>query len=116
MVSKAEATYRNESGKNAKLEVTDTGGVSGMLGLASWVGVEGEKDTDSSSERTQKMNGRLVHEKVSKTGGENEFALVLGDRFVVGASGNIGLDELKAAVSSIDLGKLEAIKAAGVQK
>jgi hypothetical protein len=116
MVSKAEATYRNESGKNAKLEVTDTGGVSGMLGLASWVGVEGEKDTDSSSERTQRMNGRLVHEKVSKTGGENEFALVLGDRFVVGASGNIGLEELKAAVSSIDLGKLEAMKTAGVQK
>lgn len=116
MVSKAEATYRNESGKNARLEVTDTGGVSGMLGLASWVGVEGEKDTDSSSERTQKMNGRLVHEKVSKTGGENEFALVLADRFVVGATGNVGLDELKAAVSSIDLGKLEAMKAAGVQK
>jgi Yip1-like protein len=116
MVSKAEATYRNESGKNARLEVTDTGGVSGMLGLASWVGVEGEKDTDSSSERTQKMNGRLVHEKVSKTGGENEFALVIADRFVVGATGNVGLDELKAAVSSIDLGKLEAMKAAGVQK
>jgi hypothetical protein len=62
------------------------------------------------------VNGRLIHEKVSKTGGRNEFAVVLGDRFVVNASGNVSLDELKSAVSSIDLGKLEAMKAAGVQK
>jgi hypothetical protein len=116
MVSKAEARYENGSGKNVKLEVTDTGGVSGMLGLASWMGVEGEKQSDSGSERTQKVNGRLVHEKISNTGGDNEFGVVLGDRFVVSASGNVGLDELKSAVSSIDLAKLEGMKVAGVQK
>jgi hypothetical protein len=116
MVSKAEATYGDDAGKNVTLEVTDTGGVSGMLGLASWMGVEGEKDSDSGSERTQKVNGRLIHEKVSKTGGNNEFGLVLGDRFVVSAKGNLELDALKAAVSGIDLGKLESMKAAGVQK
>ena len=116
MVSKAEAEYRNDNGKHARLEVTDTGGVSGMLGLASWVGVEGDKDSDSESERTQKVNGRLVHQKVSKTGGTNEFAVVLGDRFVVSATGNVAIDELKSAVSSIDLAKLEAMKSTGVQK
>jgi hypothetical protein len=62
------------------------------------------------------VNGRLVHERVSKTGGDNEFGLVLGDRFVVSAKGNLELDALKAAVSGIDLGKLESMKAAGVQK
>jgi hypothetical protein len=116
MVSKAEATYGDDAGKNVKLEVTDTGGVSGMLGLASWMGVEEEKQNDSGSERTQKVGGRLIHEKVSKTGGDNEFGVVLGDRFVVSATGNLGLNELKAAVSSIDLGKLESMKAAGAQK
>jgi hypothetical protein len=116
MVSKAEATYENEAGKRVDLEVTDTGGVSGMLGLASWMGVEGEKQSDSGSERTQKVGGRLIHEKVSNTGGRNEFAVVLGDRFVVSASGTVSLAELKSVVSSIDLGKLEAMKAAGVQK
>lgn len=116
MVSKAEATYENEAGKSVTLEVTDTGGVSGMLGLASWVGVEGEKQSDSGSERTQKIDGRLIHEKVSNTGGRNEFAVVLGDRFVVSASGIVSLAELKSVVSSIDLGKLEAMKAAGAQK
>lgn len=116
MVSKAEATYENDAGKSVNLEVTDTGGVSGMLGLASWIGVEGEKQSDSGSERTQKVDGRLIHEKVSNTGGRNEFAVVLGDRFVVSASGTVSLAELKSVVSSIDLGKLEAMKAAGVQK
>ena len=116
MVSKAEATYENEAGKNVKLEVTDTGGVSGMLGFASWIGVEGERQSDSGSERTVKVNGRLIHEKVSNTGGDNEFAVVLGDRFVVSATGSLGLNELKSAVSSIDLGKLESMKTAGVQK
>ena len=116
MVSKAEATYENEAGKSVELEVTDTGGVSGVLGLASWVGVEGEKQNDSGSERTQKVDGRLVHEKVSNTGGRNEFAVVLGDRFVVSASGTVTLAELKAVVSSIDLAKLEAMKGTGVQK
>src|SRR6185295_1830704 len=92
MVSKAEARYSDGAAKSVSLDISDTGGVSGMMGLASWVGVEGEKDDDSGSERTQKVGGRLVHERISKTGGSNEFSIVLGDRFVVSAKGNgIGL-------------------------
>jgi hypothetical protein len=54
---------------------------------------------------------------MSKRGGTNEFGIVLGDRFVVSATGSgVNLDELKAAVSSLDLGKLEAMKDVGVQK
>jgi hypothetical protein len=114
MVSKAEATYADEN-KRARLEVTDTGGVSGMLGFASWMGVEGEKENESMSGRTQKVNGRLVHERISKNGGDNQFGLVLGDRFVVEASGNVELNQLKAAVGSIDLAKLESMKGSGVK-
>jgi hypothetical protein len=117
MVSKAEARYTDGAGKSVTLEISDTGGVSGLMGLASWAGVEGEKENDSGSEKTQKVGGRLVHERVSKTGGTNEFGLVLGDRFMVSAKGDgVGVNELKTAIGSLDLARLEAMKDAGVQK
>jgi hypothetical protein len=117
MISKAEATYGDGTGKNVTLEVLDTGGASGLMGLASWMGVQGEKVDDQGSERTQKVGNRLVHERVSKTGGENEFAIVLGERFLVSAKGHgVELGDLKASLSRLDLAKLESMKDAGAQK
>ena len=117
MVSKAEAQYGDGAGKTVALEISDTGGVSGLLGLASWAGVEGEKDDDSGTEKTEKVGGRLVHERTSKRGGRNEFGIVLGDRFVVSAKGDgVSVNELKAALSTVDLAKLESMSNVGVQR
>lgn len=116
MVSKAEATYSNGAGKQAKLEITDTGGMSGMVGFVSWMGMTEEKDNEYGTERTRKVNGRFVHEKVSKQGGDNELGVVLGERFIVSATGNVTLDQLRGALDGINLAKLESMKGAGVQK
>jgi hypothetical protein len=117
MVSQAEATYSDGAEKHVTLEIADTGGVSGLTALAGWAGVEGEKEDDSGSEKTQKVNGRLVHEKNAKSGGTNEFAIVLADRFVVTAKGRgVTLDALKEAVGSLDLAKLEGMKNVGVKQ
>jgi hypothetical protein len=118
MVSKAEAVYADGAAdKRVTLEISDSGGASGLVGLAGWASVQEEKDDESGSERTHKVDGRLVHEKLSKTGGTNEFSVVLGDRFVVSASGRgVGLNDLKDAVAKLDLGKLESMKDTGVQK
>jgi Yip1-like protein len=117
MVTKAEARYGDDADKQVRLEITDTGGVSGMLGFASWMNLNEEKDNDTYSERTTKTNGRIVHEKMAKrSGGESEFGIVLGDRFVVAASGNITFDQLKAAVGGLDLARLESLKGSGVAK
>jgi hypothetical protein len=118
MVSKAEATYGDGAQKRVTLEISDTGGASGIMALAGWANIEGEKDNEDFSERTSKVNGRLTHEKASKrSGGTNEFAVVLGDRFVVGASGNgVELNALKTAVSGLSLAQLESMRNAGVQK
>jgi hypothetical protein len=117
MVSKAEARYSDNADKSAELTISDTGGVSGLMAFAGWAGVEGAKDDDEGSERTHKVDGRLTHEKTSKTGGTNEYSVVLAERFVVSASGR-GLDvnALKAAVGSLDLAKLEGMKSAGVSR
>ena len=116
MVSKAEATY-GDAGKRVSLEITDSGGASGLMALAGWATLQQEKEDDNGFERTRKVDGRLVHEKMSKSGGTNEFGIVVGDRFMVSASSSsVDLDALRAAVGSLDLAKLESMKDAGVTK
>jgi hypothetical protein len=116
-VSTAKATYSDGANKRVMLEITDSGGASGLVGLAGWAGgIQGEKEDDSSVERTGKVNGRLVHEKSSKVGGTNEYSIVLGDRFVVNVQGNgVDLSHLKDAAATLDLSKLEGMKDAGAQ-
>ena len=115
-VATAEARY-GDGTKSVTLEITDPGGASGLVGLAGWVGIQGEKENNQMSERTERVGGRLVHQRISKTGGENEFAIVLGERFIVTAKGRgVGIEELRGAVSNLDLAKLESMKDIGVAK
>ena len=115
MVSRADATYSDGS-RRVRLELVDSGGASGLMGLASWIGVQGERETSDSIERTRRVGNRVVHEERSKTGGSHEYGVLLGDRFMVTAHGN-GVDfaDLEAAVSRLDLAKLESLRNAGVQ-
>jgi hypothetical protein len=117
-VSKAEGRYGDHGQKHVTLEITDSGGASGLMGLAGWMNLQGEREDDYSVEKTEKVDGRLVHEKASKqAGGTNEFTVVLGERFIVNAHGSgVDLPSLKAAVAGLDLGKLEGLKSVGVQK
>jgi Yip1-like protein len=116
MVSKAEAEY-SDGAKRVRIEISDPGGASGLVGLASWATLQTSKEDDNGSERTSKVNGRMVHEKTSRNGGTDEFDLVLGDRFVVSASSrDVKLDQLKSMVAALDLNKLESMKDVGVKK
>jgi hypothetical protein len=115
MVSKARAAYSDGGEKRVTLEISDSGSASGLVSLAGWAALREEREDDNGSERTHKVDGRLVHEKVSRRGA-NEFSIVLGDRFVVEAQGTgITLPELKSAVGALDLRGLESLKDAGVQ-
>ena len=93
-----------------------TGGVIGGAGLMG-AGVFGDlTGANSSTAADVVVDHRLVHEKSSKSG-NNEFAMVLGKRFIVSTRGRgVDLNELKAAASSLDLGRLESMREEGVQR
>ena len=115
-MAKAQSEYGDGSGRNVRLEVTDTGGAAGLMGLAGWAMVQSEKEDDRRIERTRKEGDRLVHEKISKTGGDNEFSVIVANRFMVEAHGRgVGIDVLKGAVAALDLRKLESMKEAGAK-
>ncbi len=115
MVSTAEARYR-DGAKSAELEITDSGGASGLMGLASWAAVQSSSEDENGSEKTMRVNGRMVHEKRSKNG-SNEYAVVIGERFMVSASSSdLSVEELRAAVSALALDKLESMKDVGATK
>jgi len=111
MIAKAEAEYGDASGKNVELEVVDTGGAAGLMGLAGWMNIQGEREDASHREVTRREGTRLVHEEASKTGGQSKYTVVLADRYVVSASGRgVDIGALKSAVGSLDLGKIESLK------
>jgi hypothetical protein len=115
MIARADAEYSDGGSKTVTIEISDTGGASGLVGLATWAGVESSSENQDGSERTRKVDGRMVHEKTSKNG-TNEYGVVLGERFVVNAkSRDMTVDQLRTIVSALDLRKLEAMKGVGVR-
>jgi hypothetical protein len=109
MIAKAEGEYR-EADKRVQLEVSDTGGAAGLLGMVAWLGVQGEKEDANRRESTRREGTRVIHEEVDKRGGKSEYTVVLGNRFVVSAEGNAEISALKSAVNGLDLAKLEALQ------
>jgi hypothetical protein len=116
-ISEAHARYSDGSDRTLRLEVTDMGSAKGLMGLAGIAGVENERQTEHGYEKTFKQDGRLIHEQWDKQDGRGEYSIVLGNRFTVKVSGTAGsIDEIKAAVASVNLAGLEALKDQGVKK
>lgn len=115
-VSDATAEYGNGGRQQISLEVTDTGGAKGFVAMAAAMAPEEEKQTDHGYEKTYTADGRMIHEQWDNRSGYGEYSVVLGQRFTVKASGHAdSIDQLKQAVASIDLTKLESMKDAGVK-
>ena len=116
-ISEAQARYSDGGDRVLHLEVIDMGSAKGLMGLAGIAGVENERQTEHGYEKTFKQGGRLIHEQWDGQDSSGEYSIVLGNRFTVKVSGNAGsIDEIKAAVASIDLAGLEALKNQGVKK
>ena len=116
-ISKATARYSDGAQRNLDLEITDSGTLKGLVGFAAgWAGVEEDKETDTGYEKTYRSGGQLIHEQWDKRSNHGQYGVVVGDRFSVSVSGDAAdINELKAALGSIDLNGLAALKSAGVQ-
>ncbi|MFC5436320.1 Yip1 family protein [Rhodanobacter umsongensis] len=115
-ISEATAEYSGDNDQRITLEVTDTGGAKGFMAMAAAMAPEEEKETDHGYEKTYTANGNMVHEAWDTQSKTGEYSVVLGKRFTVKATGNVdSIDQLKQAVTSVDMGKLESLKDAGVK-
>lgn len=107
--SNAEGTY--EAGdKRFTLKIADMTLVGAIAGMAGAFGVEQNREDADSYERTTTKDGNLVVEKWDRGDNEGKFMTMVGKRFMIEAEGQAGsIDELKAAVATVDLGKLAAL-------
>lgn len=110
MSAKAEARYGSGE-RHVRLEIVDTGGAAGLMSIAMWAGVQGEREDARHREVTRKEGSRLVHEEQDKKDGSGKYLVVLNDRFMVSAEGRgVDLGMLRSAVNGLDLSGLEALK------
>lgn len=116
-VTEAHAEYGDGNGRNFTLEVTDMGTAKGLMAIAGAMAPEEERSTEHGYEKTYTADGRLTHEAWDNESRSGEFSVLIGQRFTVKADGEANsIDELKQAVASVDLGKLEALRNEGVTK
>jgi hypothetical protein len=116
-VSQARASYSDDSGeRSVDVEIVDTGSARGLLALAGFAGTEGESETDGTTEKTYRDDGRLVREYWDRNSGSGEYSLVVGERFTVKVQGAAeDIDDLKDAAEELDLSGLEALKNEGAK-
>jgi Yip1 domain len=115
-VSEAKATYSDGSGHSVDVEITDMGSAKGLMGLASAINVEEDKQTQTGYEKTYKQGENLIHEEWDNSSKHGEYSVMLAQRFMVKIDGHAGsVDELKSAVGSVDLAGLAALRNEGVK-
>ena len=116
MTTRATGTFSDGAGRTANLEVIDTGGASGLMGLAGWMGIESQSENAEMSERTERVDGRMIHERISKVGGTHELNMVLVNRFLVNSDATgFPADVFRGGVLGLDIEGLEAMRDVGVE-
>jgi hypothetical protein len=115
-VSEAKATYSDAAGHSMDIEITDMGSAKGLMGLASAINVEEDKQTQTGYEKTYKQGENMIHEEWDNASKHGEYSVMLAQRFMVKVDGSAAsVDELKSAVGSVDLAGLAALRNEGVK-
>ena len=105
--SRASATY--EDGDHSfELEIADATALGGLSGFASALQIEQNREDGDSYERIENIDGRMVMESWRESSERGEYGVMVAERFLVKAEGTVeDIDELKAAVATVDEDDLE---------
>ena len=104
--SQAEGTYT--AGPNSfQLRIIDMSALGALAGLGSAMGVQHSREDADGYDRTASVDGQMQSEAWSKSGHNGKFGVIVANRFMIEADGTAAsIDELKAAVATIDQGDL----------
>jgi hypothetical protein len=81
-----------------------------LAGLGAAMGVSQSKEDADGYERTGVVNGQMQSEKWNNADHSGSFGRAIANRFMVEAEGDAdSIDQLKAAVATIDAGKLAGL-------
>jgi hypothetical protein len=106
MGSTAEGTYA-AGDKTFTLRVADMSALGALAGLGSAMGVQQSREDADSYERTQTVDGQMQNESWNKVSNSGKFGRMVANRFMIEAEGSAeSIDQLKAAVASVDQGDL----------
>jgi len=110
-VSTASALYQAEEEGYATIdiEITDTGGLGGLagMGMAAWLSMEVDRETDNGYERTTEYEGHPAFQTFQARDGEigsAELNLVVEERFIVQLRGSdVSMEDVMSAAEELDL-------------
>lgn len=107
--SQASAQYSN--GKTeARLEITDMGGLGQMAVLAMGL-AQGEKEDPQHAEKTWQEGGRTLHQSYQKDGSQAEFRVVLKNGIVVSLEADdMDIGAVRRLMSQVNLSTLEGLQ------
>ena len=91
------------------------GAAGALAGMANAFNVSSSSESEGRYEKVGKVNGRMTMEEFDRTSGHGEYGVLVGERFMVQAEGESGatINDLKAAVASVNFGRLEGLARAG---
>jgi hypothetical protein len=116
-VSSAEAQYGSGANGRVHVKISDLGTLTALSGMAAALEPKVDKETDTGYEKTARYNSRQVHESYDRASQQGEMKVLLDGRFEVEVSGSgVKMETIKATLASIDLNRLEAMKAQGVKQ
>jgi hypothetical protein len=113
-VAEAEGRYEKDgSDASISIKLTDISGMGAMgaMAHAAWATAEIDNETDDGYEKTTTINGYKGMEKYNTKNKDGELQVFVDNRFVVEVRGNnVKVEQMKAALSAVDLKKLAALQ------